>query len=345
MKTKPSFTIAALFADQTASASQWKPGEPLPKSLRLLKLGDNPSNKGTFRVDQETLDGLSAFQKSKGREHVCIDLEHSTLPGSPSFIASQEPRPIAARKGQVVITDDQCIALDSIDWVEDAPAKAANYADISPAVIYIANKFGEGIHHVLGLHSAGLVRNGAIFDLAFCSADDLTPMEAEADDEPSFDAAAISALVAKGILKAGATMRDLVELFVRCIEATPAAPAGLSADDFAKVETATAAALKPMQEQLAALTAADVHRRKEFMIAMARSEGKVIALTADVVAALSIDQLDAQLKMLKAGTVPLSANTRTVALSAEDPAGGALTDARKKLAASCGLDPAKVNWN
>ena len=352
MKAKKAFTIAALFADHMPTAPQWKPGEALPSTLKLLKLGDNPSNKGTFRVTQERLDGLSAFQKSKGREHVAIDLEHSTLPGSPSYIASQEPRPIAARKGQVVVTDDQCIALTAIDWLEDAAKTAANYADISPAVIYVADKFGAGIHEVLGLHSAGLVRNGALFDVAFCSADDLTPMadddDAQAADESEdnvFEYAVINALISKGLLKTGANMLDLAALIVRIIESEAAEPAGLSADDLKKVEGVAGTAVKPLQDQIAALTASDTLRRKEHLCAMARVDGKVIPLTAEVIAALSVDALDAQLKALKPGTVPLHQNTRTTGLNADETAGGVLTENRKKMAAMVGVDPAKVTWS
>lgn len=352
MKTKHPFMVAALSAEP-APAPQWKPGEALPKSVKLLNFGDNPSTKGNFRVTQETIDGLSAFQKAKGREHVVIDVEHSTLQGSPAYLASTEPRPVVARKAQVVVLADKSIGLDAIEWNDGADKTAANYADISPALTYVKDLFGKGIHWVCGILSAGLVRQGALYDVAFCSADGLNPADPDGDgDDDSGMDDLIAMLVSMGVLPAGATPNDVAEWIKGLLgsiaelrqahENLKSATAGLSAETTAAISTA----IKPLQDQVAALSASDTKRAKEHLCAMARMDGKVIPLTAEVIEALTVDAFATQLKALKAGVVPLMQRTVSTGLGADNGAGAtSLTEERRKIAALVGVDPAKVKWD
>ena len=102
------------------------------------------------------------------------------------------------------------------------------------------------------------------------------------------------------------------------------------------VKAAVAEAVNPIKEQVAALSAAAVDHEKRDLIAEAAREGKVVALSADALAKLSVEDLKATIAKT-AVTVPLSA--RTPATVKETAPSGEVPEEFKKIAMNCGVSP------
>ena len=104
----------------------------------------------------------------------------------------------------------------------------------------------------------------------------------------------------------------------------------------AAVKEAVAEAVKPIQEQVAALSASAVAHEKQDLIAAAAREGKVIALSADALAKISVADLQATIAKT-AVTVPL--NAQTPGKVKEPTAGGEPTEDQRMIALNCGVSP------
>lgn len=132
----------------------------LPSRLKVLGWGENPSVKGIVTAADRTARVLLANQKSRGFEKVALDFEHNTVPGSPEYERSQEPRKVAGY-GTLEIIPAEGVFLNALEWTPAGQADALNFADLSPAVELDA----EG--HVLFIHSIALTRAGAVEGLSF----------------------------------------------------------------------------------------------------------------------------------------------------------------------------------
>lgn len=104
----------------------------------------------------------------------------------------------------------------------------------------------------------------------------------------------------------------------------------------AAVKTAVAEAVKPIEEKVAALSAAAVAHEKADLIAEAAREGKVIALGADAIGKITVEDLKATIAKTPA-TVPL--NAKTPANMKENPPAGEVSEEFRQIALNCGVDP------
>lgn len=102
------------------------------------------------------------------------------------------------------------------------------------------------------------------------------------------------------------------------------------------VKAAVAEAVKPIEEKVAALSAASVAHEKADLIAEAAREGKVVALSADALAKISVADLKATIEKTPV-TVPLSA--KTPATMKENSADGEVSEELKAIALNCGVSP------
>jgi len=114
----------------------------------------------------------------------------------------------------------------------------------------------------------------------------------------------------------------------------------------AAIGTAVAAAVKPLSTQVEALSASEVafkleleKRDKQSLLDQAGREGKVVALNADAVGKLTVDDLKAHVAALPV-TVPLSARTPSVIHEPATKPGP--SDSQREIALNCGLDPEQV---
>ena len=138
-------------------------GEKLPEHLQLLQWGRNESAKGPILFDEKSVAVLNANQARLGFGRVALDFEHNTVPGSPEFARTQEPRPVAGY-GTIEAVPERGLFLSAMTWTPRGTEHARDYEDLSPAVA----QDEEG--RVVFLHSAALTRNGAVYDLSFFSA-------------------------------------------------------------------------------------------------------------------------------------------------------------------------------
>lgn len=134
-------------------------GGALPSRLKLLNWGRNNTVKGPVFVSDASVAAFSANQKALGFERVALDFEHNTVPGSPEYERSQEPRDIAAQFTPRIVPGEGLFAED-ITWLTGADV-ARKYEDLSPAI----KPDEQG--NVIFMHSTALTRNGAVEGLHF----------------------------------------------------------------------------------------------------------------------------------------------------------------------------------
>lgn len=137
----------------------------LPTRLTLLKWGRNETTKGPVMVGQKTLSVLPRNQALNGFDTVALDFEHNTVPGSPEYLRSQEPRPIGA-KGKPFVELNVGLGIDNPRWTPDGSkfAGEGHYEDLSGAVALDEN------NEVIFLHSGALCRQGSARDIHLFSA-------------------------------------------------------------------------------------------------------------------------------------------------------------------------------
>lgn len=141
------------------SQEQSEVSAKLPKRLQLFKWDQNETVKGAVRVFGSAM-AFAAEQKRLGKERIAIDFEHNTLPGTNAYKESTEPRKVAGY-GAPVLIEGEGLFLEDIVWTPAGIAEALNFEDISPA------PYLDDARNLVGIHSAALVRNGAVHDLHF----------------------------------------------------------------------------------------------------------------------------------------------------------------------------------
>ena len=135
-----------------------QPGAPLPDRIKLLSWGRNDSIQGLIIVGHVTAARLAIEQKSRGFGEVALDFEHNTVPGSPEYERSQEPRRVAAY-GTPTVRAGEGLFLENMRWTPAGVEAARLYRDLSPSVAL------DDQREVTFVHSAALVRNGAVHGL------------------------------------------------------------------------------------------------------------------------------------------------------------------------------------
>ena len=128
------------------------------------------------------------------------------------------------------------------------------------------------------------------------------------------------------------------EAIKAAVEALPKKPTQEEQDAAlsAAVKAAVAEAVKPFGEKVAALSAAAVAHEKADLIAEAAREGKVVALGAEALGKLSVDELKATIAKTPV-TVPLSA--KTPATMKDKPIDGDVPEEFRQIALNCGVSP------
>jgi hypothetical protein len=140
----------------SAAKSQGK----LPSRIKLLNWGRNETSEGTVIVDDVTARVFSANQRKIGRERVALDYEHNTVPGSPEYERTQEPRDIAGNLTLSVVAGEGLYG-EALTYTSTGEAKCENYEDLSLA------PFVDKDGRVIGAHSVALTRTGAAYGITF----------------------------------------------------------------------------------------------------------------------------------------------------------------------------------
>jgi len=309
----------------------------LPRRIKILNWGENPNCNGKrVFVGQLFVKCLGAdtypFRK------VALDFEHNTFPGTRAYKESSEPRPVAGF-GTVEAVEGEGVYLNVTNWTEEGKKMAANYTDVS------AGALTDNDGNLVAVSSVALCRAGAVEGMDF--------VEAPLGGDVSSALGGIinhnkkgKAMDYKSLLinKLGLAEDATDEAIMAALEKEPEGKGEVKEDRKAElaemVKAAVAEAVKPIEEKVAALTGASVAHEKEDLVNAAAREGKVVALGADALMKLSVDDVKALIARTPV-TVPLSAKTpNTVKEGCGE--GGEVSEELKKIAMNCGVSPEKL---
>jgi len=319
--------------------------EAPPTRLVVLPWGVNKSRRGDFIVDALTCQVFDANQKRNRIDgKVALDFEHNTLPGTPAYESSSEPRPIAAWALCVVIPDEG-VVYEDLEWTPDGLSawERKLYQDLSPAPVR-----GADGKTVIALHSTALCRHGELEGLTITHAaapralaayfEALSADFSESPDLPLSQSTLTPPMKEKLIAllaKLGVTL---------AADADEAATATALESALGKLTTETEVKEKPeaMSAEIASMRAELDAGRKDLLITKATLEGKVIPLSAEAIAATPLSALTEIVNAAKPGEVKLTKQTvdgkevpeaKPEALSAEQLA----------VFEACGLTAAEID--
>lgn len=307
----------------------------LPRRIKVLNWGENPNCHGR-RVNVGPLFAKCLSAAVYPYRQVALDFEHNTFPGTAAYKESQEPRPVAGF-GSIEVVEGRGVYLTMSSWTPEGERMAVNYADVSAGAV--TDKDGN----VVAVSSVALCRAGAVDGMDFVEAP-LSGGVSSAlsgiinNNNQEGQAMDFKALLIKSLgLGDDATDEAVQAALAKALGRKPdenqeARQAAMSA----AVKAAVAEAVKPIQEQVAALSAAAVAHEKRDLVAEAAREGKVVALSAEALGKLSVEDLKATIAKT-AVTVPLSA--KTPATVKETAPSGEVPDEFRRIALNCGVSP------
>ena len=316
----------------------------LPRRIKILNWGDNPNCHGK-RVNVGPLFVKCLNAAEYPYRKVALDFEHNTFPGTAAYKESKEPRPVAGF-GTIEAVEGEGVFITMSSWTPEGEKMAVNFADVSAGAV--TDKEGN----LIAVASVALCRAGAVDGMDFVEA----PLSGSVSsalsgiinnqvgraspairtNQKGQQAMDYKALLLKSLgLGEDATDEAIQAALAKAAEKKPTQEdkdAALSA----AVKEAVAEAMKPIEEKVAALSAAAVAHEKADLVAEAAREGKVIALGADALEKLSVADLKATIAKT-AVTVPLAA--KTPANIKENKTDGEVPEEFRQIALNCGVDP------
>ena len=305
----------------------------LPRRIKVLDWGDNPNSHGK-RVNVGELFVRCLAAETYPYRKVALDFEHNTFPGTAADKESKEPRPVAGF-GTIEAVEGEGVFITMSSWTPEGEKMAVNFADVSAGAV--TDKEGN----LIAVASVALCRAGAVDGMDFVEA----PLSGSVSS-------ALSGIINNNDQKGKAM--DYKALLLKTLglgeDATDEAIQAALAEKFEKKPTEeeqkaalhaivakeVAEAFKPIEGKVAALSAAAVAHEKQDLINEAAREGKVIALGADALEKLSVDDLKATIAKT-AVTVPLAA--KTPANIKENKTDGEVPEEFRQIALNCGVDP------
>ena len=311
----------------------------LPRRIKVLNWGENPNCHGK-RVNVGAIFVKCLNADTYPYRKVALDFEHNTFPGTAAYKESKEPRPVAGF-GTIEAVEGDGVYLNVTNWTPVGEKMAVNYADISAGAVTDT----EG--NLIAVASVALCRAGAVEGMDFVEA----PLSGDVssalkriinNNQKGQQAMDYKALLLK-LLGLGEDATDeAIQAALDAAEKKPkdtpdgAGESGRGAALSAAVKEAVAEAVKPIEEKVAALSAAAVAHEKADLIAEAAREGKVIALSADALGKLSVEDLKATIAKT-AVTVPLSA--KTPGHIKPTTTEGEVPEEFRQIALNCGVSP------
>ena len=305
----------------------------LPRRIKVLNWGDNPNSHGR-RVNVGPLFLKCLRAETYPYRKVALDFEHNTFPGTPAYRESREPRPVAGF-GEIEAAEGEGVFITMTSWTPEGERMAANYADVSAGAVT------DGDGNLVAVASVALCRAGAVEGMDFAEAPLGGGVSAALgaiinNNQKGNDAMDYRALLLKVLGLPEDAEDEAIQAAAEAAKAArPDAEDGQAEALSAAVRDAVAEAVRPIEERVAALSAAAAAREKEDLLAGAAREGKVVALGADALAKLTADELRDVIARTPA-TVPLSA--RTPAVLRDAPPAGA-TEEQRRIALACGVKP------
>jgi hypothetical protein len=314
----------------------------LPTRLKILNWGVNETVNGPVILNEHTAQVFASNHARIGLDRVALDFEHNTVPGTPEFARTREPRDVAAFGTPELIPGDGLYLVD-IEYTPIGRTAALNFPDLSPAP-----KLSPG-REVEWLHSVALTRAGAVAGLSFFAVE-MDTEEPTQEERSIMDK--IMAILRKALgLADDATEDDVMKGIgglatlsakLSDIEARLAPVFALVGDSGqVTVLSADLTALKGESAKTQALQGELDALRKEIVCYHARLEGKVVPLSAEEMGKTDLQTLRNMVERLEV-TVPVGQVTPLHVAEPTAGAGGGNTPVESQVARMCGLDPAKL---
>jgi len=242
----------------------------LPDRLKILPWGTSDTRYGKITVGPITLAALPANQAAAKFDHVAIDYQHNSVPGTKFYVG--EPVRLAARMATPEVIEGEGLFLSAIDWLADVET-LKSYPDLSACVK--TDKAGN----VTFLHSCAAARQGEVDGITLpLAADPFNNVINTDEDSMDFK----NLLIA--ILGLTATATDAeIEAAAKKFGEAESDETRSSANEGSDAKTLAAAietALKPLSAEISTLKNADVARERQMIITLAAHEGKVIPASA-----------------------------------------------------------------
>ena len=304
----------------------------LPKRIKVLNWGDNPNSHGK-RVNVGPLFAKCLNAETYPYRKVALDFEHNTFPGTAAYKESKEPRPVAGF-GTIEAVEGEGVFITMLSWTPDGEKMAANYADVSAGAV------SDDDGRLIAVASVALCRTGAVDGMDFVEAPlsggVSSALSGIINNNQKGKAMDYKALLLKALgLGEDATDEAIQAALAEKFEKKPTEEEQAAALH-AIVAKEVAEAFKPIEEKVAALSAAAVAHEKADLIAEAAREGKVIALGADAIGKITVEDLKATIAKTPV-TVPL--NAKTPANMKENPPAGEGFEEFRQIALNCGVSP------
>lgn len=310
----------------------------MPRRVKFLGWGDNPNAKGIPVVlGKKIMEALASPHYAY--RVVALDYEHNTLPGTPEFEKTAEPRKVAAY-GRVEVVENDGAYLNIESYTPSGEENAANYCDVSAGVYRDEN--GE----VIAIHSVALCRNGAVEGMEFkqVALSVAAPVEQPEKAEGKMDKAKLIALLKLPETATEEEIQAALEALVKKGEEPPDGeekpPANADDADGKKPDVKKA---DGMSAALDYTKLADELQKRD-LVKKARAEGKAVALSDSALGAMTPADVETYLAGLSA-TVPVSPKTpKKVDEPRLDARPDGLSDNDRKIFAAMGLteEDAKV---
>ena len=306
----------------------------LPRRIKVLNWGDNPNCHGK-RVHVGALFVKCLNAETYPYRKVALDFEHNTFPGTAAYKESKEPRPVAGF-GTIEAVEGDGVYITMSSWTPEGEKMAANYADVSAGAV--TDKEGN----LMAVASVALCRAGAVDGMDFVEAPLSGGISSALsgiinNNQKGQQAMDYKALLLK-LLGLGEDATD--EAIQAALDAAGKKPTQKEQDAAlsAAVKAAVAEAVKPINEKVVALSAAAEAHEKADLIAEAAREGKVVALSADAIGKITVEDLKATIAKTPV-TVPLNAKTPTNLAGAETRHTGEVPEELRQIALNCGVSP------
>lgn len=316
--------------------------EKLPERFQILKWGENENTNGIRVFVGEALiknmaDPLYPW------DVVALDYEHNTVPEHPKYLESQEPRQVAGF-GPVEVVRGEGVFMRVGRWTPTGLTEAWNFNDVSAAPVRDEN----GV--VVGVHSVALCRNGAVPEMGFFEA------ALSVDEHSVFAALSVNTKKEKAMMDFRALLIATLgkdpeigdeELKAAVIAALkPKEEKGVDPDALSvAIDRALAGKVDPLKQKVDALSVLNdgfqkelARRDKQALVDSAGREGKVVGLSADVLAGMTVAQVKEHCAGLSV-TVPMDGRN-----GGADVGGGAKgpTAQQRHVASQIGVDADKV---
>lgn len=273
-----------------------------------------PGGEKIILVDDSVAATLTANQELVGIDMVPMDYEHQSHPGHKNY--KPDPRH-SPGSGRIEVVPGEGVFLSAIEYTPNGVEHAASYRDVSA----VCHHDQDG--RPLWISSVALTQTGAVAGAEFVSA-------------PAAALSAPAATLPLPPLSPTPPMENtdketFRELLIKLLKMKPAPESGEITDEeiIAAVNKTTDAmpadGTEALSARLGRLETLEHRREREALVARAGQEGKVIPLTAELIAQTPVAILSAMIDGLAPNEVPLATAqkqekpaTQVTALSAEE---------------------------